>query len=82
MFRVYTARFPRFFRRETRIRREEAGMGLSMRLLARTLQLAGLIYMGYGLFVGLYEEDIGRELRFAGIGGLMFVAGWLLQKRA
>jgi hypothetical protein len=52
-----------------------------MRLLARTLQLAGLIYMGYGLFVGLYEEDIGREVRFAVIGGLMFVAGWLLQRR-
>ncbi|MCY3767353.1 MAG: hypothetical protein OXH06_18200 [Gemmatimonadetes bacterium] len=53
-----------------------------MRMLARTLQLAGLIYMGYGLFVGLYEEDIGRELRLAIIGGLIFLAGWLLQKRA
>lgn len=38
--------------------------------------------MGYGLFVGLYEEDIGRELRLAIIGGLIFLAGWLLQKRA
>jgi hypothetical protein len=56
-------------------------MGFPMRLLARTLQLAGLIYMGYGLFVGLYEEDIGREVRFAILGGLMFAAGWLLQKR-
>jgi hypothetical protein len=52
-----------------------------MRLLARILQLAGLIYMGFGLFVGLYEEDIGREVRFAIIGGLIFTAGWLLQKR-
>lgn len=61
---------------------KEAGTGCPMRLLARTLQLAGLIYMGYGLFVGLYEEDIGRELRLAIIGGLIFLAGWLLQKRA
>ena len=52
-----------------------------MRLLARILQLAGLIYMGFGLFVGLYEEDIGREVRLAIIGGLIFTAGWLLQKR-
>lgn len=61
--------------------RDKAGTGFRMRLLARILQLAGLIYMGFGLFVGLYEEDIGREVRFAIIGGLIFTAGWLLQKR-
>ena len=42
--------------------------------------MIGLIEVGYGLFIGLYEADIGRELRYASIGGALFLAGWLLQK--
>ena len=49
--------------------------------LARALQFIGLLEVGYGLFIGLYEGDISREVRFAGIGGALFVLGWLLQKR-
>ncbi|MCZ6633951.1 MAG: hypothetical protein O7G87_11140 [bacterium] len=49
--------------------------------LARVLQLIGLVEMGYGLFVGFYEADIGREIRLAAIGGAFFLAGWLVQKR-
>ncbi len=52
-----------------------------MMILSRALQLIGLIEMGYGLFIGFYEGDIGREIRFATIGGAIFLAGWLLQKR-
>ena len=52
-----------------------------MLFLARVLQLIGLIEVGYGLFVGFSEGDIGREIRFAAIGGAFFLAGWLIQKR-
>ncbi|MDA0746020.1 MAG: hypothetical protein O2954_05835 [bacterium] len=52
-----------------------------MMILSRALQLVGLLEMGYGLFIGLYDGDIGRETRFAAIGGAIFLAGWLLQKR-
>lgn len=51
-----------------------------MNHLARAMQFIGLLEMGYGLFIGLYEGDIGREIRFAGIGGALFLIGWLLQR--
>ncbi len=52
-----------------------------MKHLARALQFIGMLEMGYGLFIGLYEGDINREIRFASIGGLLFFVGWLIQKR-
>ena len=53
-----------------------------MNFVARILQLLGLIEAGYGLFIGLYEADIKRELMFAAFGAVLFLIGWLLQKRA
>lgn len=52
-----------------------------MHLIARILQLLGLIEAGYGLFIGLYEQDIRRELVFGAFGGILFLIGWMLQKR-
>lgn len=50
-------------------------------LVARGLQIVGLIEAGFGLFIGLYEGDLKQELWHGGIGGVIFLAGWLLQKR-
>ena len=52
-----------------------------MHLVARIFQLLGLIEAGYGLFIGLYEQDIKRELIFGAFGAVLFFIGWLLQKR-
>lgn len=52
-----------------------------MHYVARGLQLLGLIYAGYGLFIGLYEQDIKRELMFGAFGAVLFLIGWLLQQR-
>ena len=52
-----------------------------MLLIARILQLLGLIEAGYGLFIGLYEQDIRRELIHAAFGSAIFLIGWALQKR-
>jgi len=52
-----------------------------MHYFARILQLLGLIEAGYGLFIGLYEEDIKRELMFGAFGAVLFLIGWMLQKR-
>lgn len=49
--------------------------------LVRALQLVGLAVMGFGLFIGLYEQNIRLELRLAAIGGILFLAGWALQRR-
>jgi hypothetical protein len=51
-----------------------------MRFLARVLQLLGLVESGYGLFIGLHEQDIVRELKFAAFGAVLFLAGWLIQR--
>ena len=53
-----------------------------MLFIARILQLLGLIVAGYGLFIGLYEQDIKRELVFGAFGAVLFLIGWMLQKRA
>lgn len=52
-----------------------------MKVLARALQLVGLLEVGYGLFIGLFEGDIRRELWFTALGGAIFLVGWLIQKR-
>jgi hypothetical protein len=52
-----------------------------MNLISRIIQLLGLIEAGYGLFIGLYEGDIRRELMFGAFGTVLFLIGWLLQKR-
>ena len=51
-----------------------------MRFFARGLQLLGLVEAGYGLLIGLYEQDIVRELQFAAFGAVLFLAGWLIQR--
>jgi hypothetical protein len=49
--------------------------------VARGLQMIGLIEVGFGLFIGLYEGDLKLELWHGGIGSVLFFAGWLVQKR-
>ncbi len=51
-----------------------------MRFFSRVLQLLGLVEAGYGLFIGLHEQDIARELKFAAFGAVLFLAGWLIQR--
>jgi hypothetical protein len=53
-----------------------------MRFVARIFQLLGLIEAGYGLFIGLYEQDIKRELVFGAFGAVLFFIGWIIQRRA
>ena len=55
---------------------------IPMNFVARVFQLLGLIEAGYGLFIGLYEGDIKRELMFGAFGAVLFLIGWMLQKRA
>ncbi len=57
-----------------------------MFLLARTLQIIGILYVGYGLFVGVFQDlqtgqgGLALDLRFAAVGGACFLGGWLIQK--
>jgi hypothetical protein len=48
---------------------------------ARALQLSGLVVTGVGLWNGLFEGNIRRELVFLAIGAAIFFAGRWLQGR-
>jgi hypothetical protein len=50
--------------------------------ISRIIQLLGLIVAGYGLFIGLYVGDIKLELMVGAFGSVLFLIGWMLQKRA
>lgn len=51
--------------------------------VAKGLQLAGLVGVGVGLYVGLTQGDaLMRELRLAAFGAAVFYAGRLIETRA
>ena len=53
-----------------------------MALLARLVQLAGVVIAGSAFFVGVLGHDERRELLLLAIGAGVFTAGWLLQRSA
>ena len=52
-------------------------------LAAKTLQLIGLATVGLGLYLGLaHERGMTDELRLLAAGALVFMGGWLLERRS
>jgi hypothetical protein len=49
--------------------------------VARVLQLAGLVIVPTGLWIGLGHDDVRTELALLGVGGFLFLAGTLLQRK-
>jgi len=47
-------------------------------LIARLLQLSGMIVLPIGLMYGLGRGDIKTEVRLLALGGFLFVLGWIL----
>ena len=50
-------------------------------LAGRLCMLAGLIILPIGFSYGMFHDDISMEVRLLGVGGAVFVIGWLLAKR-
>ena len=51
-------------------------------LLAKVVQLMGLLTVGYGFYLGLkLEQGMVEELRLLLAGSCIFMAGWFLQKK-
>lgn len=50
-------------------------------ILARTMQLIGLVYLPIGLFRGLQTADVRGEMGFLAAGAGMFLLGRWLQVR-
>ncbi|HEX8169768.1 MAG TPA: hypothetical protein VF824_04415 [Thermoanaerobaculia bacterium] len=49
--------------------------------LGRLLQLAGMIILPIGLSYGLLHDNVQLEVRLLGVGGALFVIGWLMAKK-
>ena len=49
--------------------------------LGRLLQLIGLVILPIGLSYGLLNDNVGMEVRLLGVGGAMFVLGWLMARK-
>jgi hypothetical protein len=53
-----------------------------MSTLARLLQFLGLIVTGLAFFDGVIGGNVRREIVLLGVGGLLFLTGRFLQRRA
>lgn len=51
-----------------------------MYALARSVQFLGLVVAGAALFVGVFGQNVRRELALLGIGAAIFFAGWAMQR--
>lgn len=51
-----------------------------MKTLAWLLQVAGMIVLPVGLVIGL-RGDVRSEVRLLAVGGVLFLAGWVLSRR-
>jgi len=49
-------------------------------IIGRLLQLVGMILLPYGLFIGIFGDNLRLEVNLLFIGGTVFVLGWLMAK--
>ena len=49
--------------------------------LVKFIQAVGLADVGYAVFVGISEENLGREYRLAAIGIAIFLVGRFIEQR-
>ena len=51
-----------------------------MYALGRATQFLGLVISGAAFFVGVFGQNVRRELALLGLGAAIFFAGWMLQR--
>jgi hypothetical protein len=50
-------------------------------LIGKIIQAIGLFEVLYGLVIGIRDDALAVEFRYAGIGLLIFGIGWLIEKK-
>jgi hypothetical protein len=50
-------------------------------LVGKIIQAIGLFEIMYGLIIGLRDDNLAMEFRYAGIGVVIFGIGWLIEKK-
>ncbi len=48
---------------------------------AKIIQFLGITVTGVGLIYGIVQNDMGAEFLYLGIGVLIFLAGYVLERR-
>ncbi len=49
--------------------------------MAKTLELLGMFFVGSAFVYGVFGEDMKKEFLYLGIGGAIFLMGYLLEGR-
>jgi len=49
--------------------------------IGRFLQLAGMVILPIGFYIGFAQDDVRTEVKLLVIGGLLFVVGWMLARQ-
>ncbi len=52
-----------------------------MALFGRLLQVIAMILLPYGLFIGLFRDNVRLEVNLLFLGGAFFVIGWMLARK-
>ncbi|HXI11358.1 MAG TPA: hypothetical protein VNM92_01765 [Thermoanaerobaculia bacterium] len=51
-----------------------------MASIGRLFQLAGMIILPIGLYIGLVQDNVRLEVRLLAIGGFLFLLGWIMSR--
>jgi len=46
----------------------------------RLFQLAGMIILPIGLYIGLVQDNVRLEVKLLAIGGFLFLLGWIMSR--
>lgn len=50
-------------------------------MVGKIIQAIGLFEVLYGLIIGMRDDNLTMEFRYAGIGVVIFGIGWLIEKK-
>ena len=50
-------------------------------IIGRLLQLIGMILLPYGLFIGVFRDNVRLEVNLLFLGGVLFVVGWMMSRQ-
>lgn len=50
-------------------------------LVGRLLQLIAMILLPYGLFIGLFRDNVRLEVNLLFLGGAFFLVGWMMARK-
>ena len=51
-------------------------------LTGRILQIAGMVILPIGLYLGMARGEVQTEVRLLAIGGLLYVTGWMISRKS